>query len=97
MATTEIKVQRFSVISSKSFQHVVAAFEAPIGHPQMTMFAKNLAAARTLAEMETIVRAAIGPAELMEFTRMNLGDVLRKRTGPELGKVCVSSWATPSP
>jgi uncharacterized protein (DUF302 family) len=48
----------------------------------MKAFEKNLTAAKTYDELETIVREATGPSELMEFTRMDLGGVLRKRNGP---------------
>jgi len=81
MATRQINVQRFSVISSKLFCDVVAAFEAAIGHPDMASFSRSLATAKTFAEMEQIVQEAIGPSELMEFTRMDLGAVLRRKNG----------------
>jgi hypothetical protein len=81
MATKEIKVQRFSVTSSKGFHDVVAAFDAAIGHPDMKSFSKNVADAKTFAEVEKIVQGATGPSELMEFTRMHLGRVLQKRDG----------------
>jgi uncharacterized protein (DUF302 family) len=81
MTIQEIKVQRLTVTSSKSFRDVVAALESAVGHPDMAAFEKNLAAAKSFAELEGIVREAIGPTELMEFTRMDLGEVLRKRNG----------------
>jgi uncharacterized protein (DUF302 family) len=81
MATKEIKVQRFSVTSSKSFHDVVAALEAAIGHPDLNSFTKNLTAAKTFAEVEKIVDEATGATGLMEFTRMDLGAILRKRNG----------------
>ena len=79
----EINIQRFSVTSSKRFDEVVAAIEAAIGHPDMRSFRKNIGAAKTFPEREEIVREAIGPSELMEFTRMDLGGFLRKRNGTE--------------
>jgi len=79
MTTKELKFQRFSITSSKGFDDVVAMIEAAVGHPDMRLFAKNLRAANTSAEMEEVVREATGPSELMEFTRMDLGEVLRKR------------------
>lgn len=81
METKEIKVQRFSVTSAKGFHDVVAAFDAAIGHPDMNSFSKNVANAKTFAEVEKIVQEATGPSELMEFTRMDLGRVLQKRNG----------------
>lgn len=81
MPMKEIKVQRFSVTSSKKVREVAAALEAAIGHPEMSSFSANIAAAKTFKEVEKIVREAIGPSELMEFMRLDLGDVLRKRNG----------------
>jgi uncharacterized protein (DUF302 family) len=81
MATKQINVQRFSTTSSRAFQDVVTAFQAAVGHPDMNSFSKNVAAAKTFAEVEKIVQGATGPSELMEFTRMDLGEVLRKRNG----------------
>jgi len=86
MATKEIRVQRFSVTFSRSFRDVVAALEAAIGHPDMNSFTKSLAAAKTFAEVEKIVGGATGSKELMEFTRMDLSAVLRKRNGTEAGQ-----------
>src|SRR5271170_527384 len=86
MATKEIKVERFSVTSSRGFHDVVARFEAVIGHPDMNSFSKNIAAARTFAEVEKIVQGATGPSRLMEFARMDLGEVLHKRNGAASGR-----------
>ena len=86
MAVKEIKVERFSITSSKSFGDVVTAVEAAIGHPDMSLFTKNLAAAQTFAEVEKIVGEATAPNGLMEFARMDLGAVLRKRNGPAVGQ-----------
>jgi uncharacterized protein (DUF302 family) len=81
MVTTQVQVERFSVISSRSFLEVVAQLEKAIGHPDMRAFEKNLTAAKTYDELEKLVHGATGPSELMEFTRMDLGEVLRKRNG----------------
>jgi uncharacterized protein (DUF302 family) len=82
VATREITVQRFSVAASKSFHEVVSALEAAMGHPDMNAFRKSIAEAKTFAEVEKIVDEATGPTQMMEFTRMDLGEVLRKRNGP---------------
>jgi uncharacterized protein (DUF302 family) len=83
MATKEISVQRFSVTSSKNFRDVVAALEAAIGHPDMSSFSRKLGDASSFTEVERIVNEATGARGLMEFTRMDLGAVLRKRNGAE--------------
>lgn len=90
MATTQITVERFSVSSSKPFESVVAAFEDAIGHPEMPTFQKSISAAETYAEVKHIVNNSAGSYGLMEFTRMNLGEVGRKRD-PRVRRVCGSS------
>ena len=82
MATKDIRVQRFSVISSRPFQEVVAAIQAAVGHPDMAEFSRNVSEARTFAELEKIVQGALGPSGFMQFTQFNLGEILRKRNGP---------------
>jgi hypothetical protein len=52
----------------------------------MKTFSQNVAAAKTFAEVEKIVRVATGPSELMEFTRIEIGVVLRKRNGAAAGQ-----------
>jgi uncharacterized protein (DUF302 family) len=81
MTVKQISVQRFSVTSSKSFEDVVAALEAAVGHPDMSAFRKSIASAKTYPEVEKIVNKAIGPSGFMEFTRFDLGEVLRKERG----------------
>jgi hypothetical protein len=68
MATKEIKVQRFSVTSSKTFPDVVAAFEETVGHPDVNAFRKDVTEAKRYAELEKIVQEATGPSELVECT-----------------------------
>jgi uncharacterized protein (DUF302 family) len=83
ITTKHINVQRFSITCSRKFQEIVAALQGAVGHPDMARFQKNLAEAKTCAELEEVVHAAVGPSELMEFARMDLGEVLRKRNGKE--------------
>lgn len=79
MTTRLVNVQRFSVISSKSFKNVLAKLDAAVGHPNMVGFRNDVTAAKTFAEVQTVVQKAIGTAGLMEFTRFDLGEVLRKK------------------
>jgi hypothetical protein len=78
----QINVQRFSVISAKAFEDVVAA----VGHPDLGVFRKDVAASKTYAELENVVRRAIGLSDLMEFARFDLGEVLRKERGHEAAR-----------
>lgn len=81
MATRQITVERFSVISSKSFQAVVSAIEAEIGRPDISRFIREVGASQTEREMEEIVHGAVGSSDLMEFIRFDIGEVLRKELG----------------
>jgi hypothetical protein len=59
----------------------------------MNEFRKNITAAGSHAELEKVVHGAVGPSDLMEFTRFDLGEVLRKRNGvaaPQRRRACVS-------
>ena len=78
MTTKQISVQRFSVVSASAFDVVVARLDTAIGHPDMEMFRKEVAAAKTYAELEQVVRRAVGLSDLMEFARFDLGEILRK-------------------
>jgi uncharacterized protein (DUF302 family) len=81
VATRQIQVERFSVTSSKPFAKVVAGVDAAIGHPDMKAFSTDVAAAKTYPALEEIVRKVLGPSELMEFMRFDLGAILRKEKG----------------
>lgn len=81
MATRQIEVQRFTVISTKSFQEVLAKLDAAIGHPNMAAFRNDMTSAKTFAELETVVQKVVGTAGLMEFARFDLGEVLRRKLG----------------
>jgi uncharacterized protein (DUF302 family) len=81
MATNEIRVQRFGVTSSKSFQDVVSRLEAAVGHADMSVFRGDVTSAKTDPEVEQIVNKAIGPSGFMEFTRFDHGEVVGKGRG----------------
>ncbi len=42
MTTKQVNVQRVSVISSKSFEEVLAGLEATVGHPKMDGFFREV-------------------------------------------------------
>jgi len=86
MTTEQTDVQRFSVISANAFEDVVAKLDAAIGHPDMNVFRRDVAAAKSYAETEAVVHKFVGPSGLMEFTRFDLGEILRKERGPDAPK-----------
>lgn len=83
MTTTQSTMQRLTVKSSRSFEDVVAAFEAAIGQPNMSEFLNEVAAAKTYDEMESIIHGALGKSGFMQFARFDLGAVLRKENGQQ--------------
>ncbi len=86
MTTRRIEVQRFTVISSKSFQDVLGKLDSAIGHPNMAAFRNDITSAKTFAELEAAVQKVIGIAGLMEFARFDLGEVLRRKLGERAPK-----------
>lgn len=81
MTIRKVEIERFSLISSKPFEVVVAALKAAVGHPDMVEFVKTTHGARTFAELESAVHRGLGRTGLMMFMKLDLGEILRKETG----------------
>jgi|GEM_PF-2979101 len=81
MTVQEVRVQRVSIVTTVSFDTVVARIDAAIGHPDMVAFRKSFSSAQNTDEMEQVVNPVTQPNDLMEFTRFDLGEVLRKENG----------------
>jgi len=77
----KIEIERFSIISSKPFDQVVAALDAAIGHPDMSEFARSTREAHSFAELKSAVEKGLSTAGLMLFMQLDHGAVLRKETG----------------
>ena len=94
MPTIEIKVRRFSVVSSRPFEEIVKRLTATLGDPDMKVFHTAIAAATTVADLEEVVQGAIGSSGLMEFVRFDAGEVLRKERdgqGPKILRLVVGN------
>jgi hypothetical protein len=78
IAIRRVDVERATVISAQPFAAVVSKLAAAIGHPDMSEFTSAVAAARSSADLEAVVNAAIGTAGLMEMAHFDIGEVLRK-------------------
>ncbi len=81
MATKEIKVERFSIFSSKPFGEVVKALEGSVGHPNMNTFMSDVISVKSFTDLEKMIHAATGPSGLMQFMRFDLGEIVRKERG----------------
>ena len=77
----EIHVQRVRIVTTTSFDTVVARINSAIGHPDITAFSRSLSAAKNLDEMEKVVHPMTRPNDLMEFARFDLGEIIRKENG----------------
>jgi uncharacterized protein (DUF302 family) len=87
MNIQEVHVQRLSIVSTETFDTVVARIDAAIGHPDMAAFHKSLSAAHNQAEMEKVIDPVTQPHGLMEFTRVDLGDVLQKEDASRSARI----------
>ena len=87
MTTRQISVERFSVTSSKPFENIVSAIEAAVGHPDMREFATHSGETTSFAELKRFIEASLGESGFMEFTRFNIGAVLRKESGAATPKI----------
>ena len=77
----KVEIARFTLISSKQFDEVVAALNAGIGHPDMTDFGRSTREARSLVELKNVVEKGLSKAGLMLFMQLDHGAILRKETG----------------
>ncbi len=83
MTKKQANVQRFSLTSSKSFEEVVAGLESAVGRPNMHGFLRDVALAKTYADLEKVIHKVVGVSGLMEFIRFNLGEIVGKERGEE--------------
>jgi uncharacterized protein (DUF302 family) len=78
MPTKQITVERFGVVSAKSFEEVLAGLDKGIGRPNMRMLHEQMAAASSFSEFQKVINGAVGRADPMEFLRLDLGAAMRK-------------------
>jgi uncharacterized protein (DUF302 family) len=78
MTTKQITVERFCLESSRSFEDVLLGLEKGIGRPNMSALQPQLDAASSFSEFQQLINRVVGPADLMEFLRLDLGRAMRK-------------------
>jgi uncharacterized protein (DUF302 family) len=83
----KIEIERFSLVTSKQFDDVVKAINAEIGHPDMADFWRSTQRARSVAELESTVRNALGSADLMLFVTFDHGSIIQKDTGRDSPRI----------
>jgi len=87
MSIREVQVERVTLVSSESFDTVIARIDAEIGHPDMAAFREKFSAAQNEAEMKAVIDPVTKPNGIMEFMRFDLGEVLRKESGASTPKI----------
>src|ERR1700751_5197146 len=83
----KIEIERFSLITSKQFDDVVAAINAEIGHPDMTEFWSSTQKTRSAAELESTIEKAVGKTGLMLFVAFDHGAIISKMIGREKSRI----------
>jgi uncharacterized protein (DUF302 family) len=78
MQTHEFIGRRWSIVSQKPFDAVVAEVEAKIGRPNIAEFVGRMTAAASYEEMKNVVQGSVSEIGLMEFMRLDHGAVLAK-------------------
>lgn len=94
ISTREFPVRRIEAVSSKSFARTIADLTASVGRPDISAFRRALTASQTTAEVDAIVREAVGPSGLMEFDRFDSGEIARKgEAGPMIVRLLIGNPA----
>jgi len=83
----KMEIERFTVISSKPFDDVVAALKAAIGQPNMVELWRSIQTAMSEADLEAAVLPALGETGLMQFVEFDHGMVVRKGTERHSSKI----------
>jgi uncharacterized protein (DUF302 family) len=78
MTTKKIAVDRVTLVSKRSFEDVLGLLDKGIGRPNFGELSRRMNEAATFAEYASVIRGAVGSADLMEFMRLDLGMALRK-------------------
>jgi uncharacterized protein (DUF302 family) len=87
MATTKLAVERFKVVSARSFDEVLAGLAKGIGRPDMRVLHRQIGEANSMVELQKLIDGVVGNADLMEFLRLDLGDVMRKDPGAKAYRI----------
>jgi uncharacterized protein (DUF302 family) len=70
-------MERWSAASTRSFDEIVAALDAAIGHPDLKTLLRE-AEGGSPAEMKAMFERALGPSGFMEFIRFDAGRIVAK-------------------
>jgi uncharacterized protein (DUF302 family) len=83
----KVEMERFTLISSKPFDEVVAALKGAIGHPNMAELWQATQRATTAGELEAAVQPVLGETGLMQFVEFDHGMIVRKGSEHHRSKI----------
>ncbi len=78
MALHRIEVERFSVVSSKPFEEVLAGVERAVGFTDPEQYRRRMEEAPDDESLVEAVQQSVGASGLMKFARFDLGAVVQK-------------------
>lgn len=81
MATEQIRVNRFHVTSSKTFDAVLSDLHTAVRQPYINSLSLSMDQTTDYSDFEDLINAVVGSSGFMEFIRFNLGSVLSKKNG----------------
>ncbi len=81
MRVTQMNIERFSLVSVRSFENVLTAIKEGIGHPDMNQLWRGIWNANTFQDVEELVEPGLGPTGLMQFEEFDDGRFIRKGNG----------------
>jgi Domain of unknown function DUF302 len=87
MTVTNFTVEKFGVVSGRTFEDVLAGLDKGIGRLDMSLLHKEMGAATSFSELQKIVHGAVGSADLMEFLRLDLGAPMRLDSAAKAYKI----------
>jgi uncharacterized protein (DUF302 family) len=76
----KVEMERFTVISARPFDEVVAAIKTSIGNPNVDEFWQSTQEAKSAAELDTVIQRVLGRTGLMLFVEFDHGMIVRKST-----------------
>lgn len=85
--TKKIEIERFSIVSSRPLDQIVAALKAAVGQPDIAEFWKSTDRAQSLAELESTIGKVVGQTGLMLFAEFDHGAIVRKGAGRDTPKI----------
>jgi uncharacterized protein (DUF302 family) len=87
MSKRMIEMERFSIITPKPFEAVIAALKGGVGRLDLPEFARVSRSSSSFTELEEVINRDMGKTGLMLFLEFDHGAVLRKETGLDNPKI----------